>query len=86
MSIYPNLNHQMVANNISPEMLADRLSITVDEIVRKMKGEIDWTLTEVVKICILLKTVDAEYLFVQLDNTIHKLESQENHGGNYNYV
>lgn len=86
MSIYPNLNRQLVANNISPEMLADRLSITVDEIVRKLNGEMDWTAIEVVKICIILKTTDAEYLFVQLDNTIHKLESQGDFGENYNYV
>ncbi len=78
--VYPNLNNQIMESRTSLDKLSNVIDCTIEELEQKLQGIIPWLLSDVVNICVFFKRTDAEYLFVQLDNTIHKLESQENFG------
>ena len=66
--VYPNLSEKMKEFNITYADLAKELELPNDVLAQKLDGTLDWYLHEVIRICRLLRTSDAKFLFVQLDS------------------
>lgn len=65
-SVYPNLCSELSKANISIPCLAEKLNIPEDVAYSKLRGDTPWLLPEVVNICQLCNTPDADFLFLQL--------------------
>lgn len=66
-TIYPNLQKKMIEQGVSPSDLADICEITKLSCTLKLLGIMPWKFTEVVRICTLLGTSEAERLFVRIN-------------------
>ena len=67
-SVYPNLSNRLTICDVTYASLALSLNISENAVSLKMSGELPWKLPEVVRICELLRTSDANFLFLQLDS------------------
>jgi hypothetical protein len=65
-TIYPNLQKKMIEQGVSPSDLAELCEITKLSCTLKLLGFTPWKYTEVVQICTLLGTSEAERLFLRL--------------------
>lgn len=61
--MYPKLCKRLSEQNITYTDLANLLNLPETEICLKFQGILEWEMVEVVKICKLLRTSDAELLF-----------------------
>lgn len=80
ITVYPVLRQRMREHGISYKDLAKAAGITLFACHLKMLGIMQWNLTEVVNVCCIFSTPDAEHLFVRNHSKSQFLESQ---GGNY---
>lgn len=67
MSIYPNLTLKMKVNKVSAETLAAKLGMKKSALYRRLRGETEWRLSEVVEICEFFDNYDAGELFLRLN-------------------
>ena len=66
MSVYPNLTREMRDNKVSTETLASFLGLKKGALYRRLRGETEWKLSEVVQICEYFNNYDAGQLFLRL--------------------
>lgn len=67
-NIYPNLTDKMTQTSTSASDLADYLGINLRSMYRRLSGETEFKVTEVIKICQWFDTYNAVELFVRLDS------------------
>lgn len=65
-SVYPNLDVEIQKRNISYRKLADQVGLTKYAMYRRINGQTDFKLSEIVRICQILENLDAEQLFLRL--------------------
>lgn len=65
--IYPNLDQEIKGLGLNYSELAKEVGISKSAIYRRISGQTDFKLTEVVKICQFLENSDATWLFLRLD-------------------
>jgi hypothetical protein len=66
--VYPNLCKELDYAGITTSCLAEKLNISEYALRSKLSGNTEWTLTEAINICKILKNTDVHFLFLQLDN------------------
>lgn len=66
--IYPNLASELKARNLSFVKLAKIIGMAKTTMYRRLCGESEWKLHEVLTICGALNLYDIHYLFLRLDN------------------
>ena len=64
---YPILTRELKKHGLTQTQLADLLGVSRSTIQRRMNGESDWKVHEVVQICQFLQRWDSDQLFLQLD-------------------
>lgn len=67
-SIYPNLVAAVSANNLTFPKLAKAIGMPKTTLYRRISGETEWKLHEVLRICEALCHYDVNHLFLRLDN------------------
>lgn len=65
MKLYPVLRHYMEEHGVTDSELAAIAGVNTITFYLKMRGIIQWNLTEVVKICGFFRCPNAEHLFVR---------------------
>lgn len=60
---YPNLCRELNRHGISNEFLAERLNLSERSLLEKLRGDSDWTLSEVIHICKMVANFDIDFLF-----------------------
>ena len=65
MSVYPNLTRELKNRKITVKDLAVILGISKSSAYRRLNGETEWRLTEIVSICQYLENFDANTLFLR---------------------
>lgn len=65
--VYPNLDTELQKQNISYQKLASLVGLSKYAMYRRVNGQTDFKLTEIVRICHVLKTLDATQLFLRLN-------------------
>ena len=68
--VFPNLTRAIIDNNLSYAKLAAAVGMSKSAMYRRLSGEADWKLHEVVNICQFLNIDDAVELFLRLDTKI----------------
>ena len=66
-TIYPNLDQEIRGLGLSYARLAKEVGLSKSAIYRRISGQTDFKLTEVVHICQFLENLDATWLFLRLD-------------------
>ena len=77
-NIYPNLAEKMLKTDTSVSELADYLEINLRSMYRRLSGETEFKVIEVIKICQYFNEFDVVELFVRLDTNRTNEKSQEN--------
>ena len=67
-TLYPNLASELQAQNFTYAKFARQIGMPKTTMYRRMNGETEWKLHEVVTICGALNNYDVHYLFLRLDN------------------
>lgn len=75
-AIYYNLAEKLAEQNIGIAELADIAGISPFDVTRRLTGETDWKLDEVVKICHFFDCYNVDLLFVRFDTNCNKEQSQ----------
>ena len=67
-NIYPNLANKLSQTSVSVSELADYLGINLRSMYRRLSGETEFKVIEVIKICQYFDEYNAVELFVRLDS------------------
>jgi predicted transcriptional regulator len=67
-NIYPNLTSELKAQQLSFAELAKIIGMPKSTMYRRISGNTQWRLHEVLTICGTLNLYDVHYLFLRLDN------------------
>lgn len=67
-NIYPNLASELKAHNLTFPKLAKMIGMAKTTLYRRLSGESEWKLHEVLTICGALNLYDIHYLFLRLDD------------------
>ena len=65
--VYPNLDIEIQKRDISYSKLAQSVGLSKYAMYRRISGQTDFKLTEVVRICGVLNAMDANQLFLRLN-------------------
>lgn len=65
-TVYPNLDAEIQKQNMSYRKLASLVGLSKYAMYRRINGQTDFKLTEVVRICQVLENLDANQLFLRL--------------------
>lgn len=67
-NIYPNLASEVKAHALTIREFAQLLGMPKTTLYRRLCGETEWRLHEVLTICGILNCYNVHYLFLRLDN------------------
>lgn len=76
-NIYPNLADKMLATDTSVSDLADYLKINLRSMYRRLSGQTEFKVIEVIKICQYFDVYNVVELFVRFENNRTNEKSQE---------
>lgn len=76
-NIYPNLTNKMAQTRTSVSDLADYLGINLRSMYRRLSGETEFKVIEVINICQYFNEYNAVELFVRLDTNRTNEKCQE---------
>lgn len=65
--IYPNLIREMMSRNITAATIASVIEVSTSAVYRRLRGETDWKLPEVIRLCQFFDNSNASELFLRLD-------------------
>lgn len=65
--IYPNLIREMMSRNITAATIAPVIEVSTSAVYRRLRGETDWKLPEVIRLCQFFDNSNASELFLRLD-------------------
>lgn len=66
-NLYPNLASELQAHNLTNAIFAKMIGMAKTTLYRRLCGETEWKLHEVVTICGILDNNDVQHLFLRLD-------------------
>lgn len=65
--VYPNLIAEMTRRKITAATLASVVDLSTSAVYRRLRGETDWKLPEVIRLCQYLDNSNASELFLRLN-------------------
>lgn len=65
--VYPNLIREMISRDITPATIALVIEVSTSAVYRRLRGETDWKLPEVIRLCQFFDNSNASELFLRLD-------------------
>ena len=77
-TIYPNLTDKMAQASMTVSDMANYLGINPRSMYRRLSGETEFKVIEVVKVCQFFNEYNVVELFVRFDNNGTNEKSQEN--------
>lgn len=67
-TLYPNIDRELYERNMTYHNFAEALNMAPMNVYRRLTGITQWSLSEVIAVCLLFERDDALTLFLRLHN------------------